>query len=257
MEFNVDDVVRIKADGEELKSELFQAIAGAKAKVSEVYSTRYEPDVKRYEVTLERAIEINGENRTVIPGLYGDNLEAYVEHDEKDEINERMKSNRAITSFAAFNESLSTAQPKWYFGLADCLGIDSFIEEPAEAADWADFDELFHVGLLPKEGTETAARKKYNGIIKMLKMRAQANPQRWPIIYRVQLAPSDATEVENLVNYGEYDEALSYLKQKAITVQLARGTGGNAERRWNEIPNLILISRDDRMILDHLFYVNH
>jgi len=237
MEFNVDDVVKIKATGEELKSELFQAIAGAKAKVSEVYSTRYEPDVKRYEVTLANAIELNDENVSVIPGLYGDNLEPYRERDEKDEVYEKVNNSKAITSFAAFNESIAVPQEKWYFGLADCLGIDSFIEEPESLADWVDFDTLFKAGLLPEEGRNTSERKKYNSIIRMLKMRAQANPQRWPIVYRVKLSESDGTEIQNLVNDGEYDEALTYLKQKAITVQLARGTGGDAERRWKAIPN--------------------
>lgn len=236
MEFNVDDVVRIKATGEELKSELFQAINGTKAKVSEVYSTRYEPDVKRYEVTLANAIELNGENVSVIPGLYRDNLEPYVERDEKDEVYEKMNT-RAITSFAAFNESVSTQPEKWYFGLADCLGIDSFIEEPESLADWVDFDTLFKAGLLPEEGRDTPERKKYNRIIGMLKMRAQANPHRWPIIYRVKLKESDGAEIQNLVNDGEYEEALTYLKNQAITVQLARGTGEDAERRWKAIPN--------------------
>jgi len=238
MEFNVDDVVRIKATGEELKSELFQAIAGAKAKVSEVYSTRYEPDVKRYEVTLANAIELNGENLSVIPGLYVDNLEPYRELEDTDDVHEKLNLGRAITSFSAFNEAVSPPKQKWYFGLADCLGIDSFIEEPDSLADWVDFDTLFKAGLLPEEGRDTPERKKYNGIIGMLKMRAQANPQRWPIIYRVLLAESDGNEIQNLVNDGEYEEALTYLKQHAITVQVARGGGGgDAERRWKAIPN--------------------
>lgn len=237
MEFNVDDIVRIKATEDESKSELFQAIAGTKAKVSEIYSTKYEPNVKRYEVTLFNAIELNDENLIVIPGLYADNLEPTGEPEENNEVYERVSHTKAITSFSAFNESVSVTKEKWYFGLADCLGIDSFIEEPEALADWVDFDTLFNVGLLPEEGRNTPDRKKYNRIIGMLKMRAQANPQRWPIIYRVLLSESDGNEIQNLVNNGDYEGALTYLKQHAISVQLAKGTGGNAERRWNMIPN--------------------
>ena len=236
MEFNVGDTVRIKATEDERKSELFQAIAGTKATISEIYSTRYEPNVKRYEITLFNAIELNGENLTVIPGLYADNLERYRELEENSAVYERMSRAKAITTFAAFNESASVTKEKWYFGLADCLGIDSFIEEPEALADWVDFDTLFKAGILPEEGRSTPERKKYNHIIGMLKMRAHANPQRWPIIYRVSLSESDGNEVQNLVNAGDYEGALTYLKQHAISVQLARGTGGNAERRWNMIP---------------------
>lgn len=228
MTFEFGDRVRIKTNEEELKSELFQKLNGALGEITEVYSNDYQPDVKRYEVTLDEPVYVNNERFKVIPGLYADNLSS----PEKPKVSE----NRAITKFAVFESSLDKSS--WYFGLADCHGIESFIKEPEDAEEWGDFEELIDMGIISTiKAQDLPGKRAYNQKVGMLRLRANANIQRWPVVYRVKLKQVDANLIDRMLNKGLYDQALVYLKDSAEEVQVARGIGTDAKKAWEKIPN--------------------
>lgn len=256
MELKFGTKVLVRANAEEMQSELFQKIDGARGEISEVYHTIYEPDVTRIEVTLDHAVEVNDEKLKVVPGLYEDNIESYesespdeksTEPETKDEpeelgeddseIHNQMSENRPMRTFQQFNESIERDnEQSWYYGLADCHGIESFIKEPY-VQDWQDVDDLFDIGLMPTTSVDDPEKRKYNTQIGLLKIRAHHNVQKWPVIYRAKLNKIDVQLINDLIDDQDYEEALRMLKNSAETIQLARGLGGNAERRWNQIPN--------------------
>ena len=235
--FNVGDTVMVRANSEELQDELFQAIDGALAVISEIYRTTYEPDVDRFEVTLKNPVKVNGSEIKIVPGLYIDNIERYRQSTDSTE-NEAEVMNaprgQSMNTIREFNESLEEAE--WYFGMADCLGIESFVKEPF-AREWEDVDTLFDIGLLPVNSSTDPEKQKYNVEIGMMVRRAHANQHRWPVVFRVKLDSNGAKQVNDMIKHGDYEMALIALKDNAITTQVARGIGGDPERRWNSIPN--------------------
>ena len=68
-------------------------------------------------------------------------------------------------------------------------------------------------------------------------MRCRFNEQRHPVVYRVLLTDDVAKYVQLFIDGGNYIDALKAIKDHATEIQLARGQGGNLERRWNMIPN--------------------
>ena len=137
-----------------------------------------------------------------------------------------------MTRLPLFEEYTS---PSWWVGIADCNGIESFIKEP-DMSDADDADRLAELGL-EEPGTGNKMRKGWSQQVSMMQMRAGANSQRWAVVYRVKLNPEDAADVEEMVNQGEYIDALNHMKAVAQEVQIARGRGMNAEKAWNMIPN--------------------
>ncbi len=229
MTFELGDKVMIRANSDELDSELFQAIDGTRAEITEIYATEYEPNVKRYEVTLENPTEVNGERLSVVPGLYEDNLEK-AEGEKKP-----LSENRAIPKFALFERKME--ESSWYYGIADCHGIESFVKEPDESKNWGDFEELYSVGVISTEPSELPGKKSYNSQIRMMAIRAKANIQRFPVVYRALLKGVDATLIDQLLTKGMYEKALEYLKENAVEIQLARIGGTRPENNWKKIPN--------------------
>ncbi len=172
-----------------------------------------------------------------------------------------------VNSFNQFNESRKTGQKNdglsWYYGIADCNGIESFIKSvdpdrpemtdaKAKAADLrkkADSeDRLKNLGLRDTGGettrkeAEAAAidkeKKRENAEMSMMSLRCGANVQRWGVVYKVLIQDEVAEIIEELMSSGEYVQALELLKQGAIETQLGRGTGGvNPEKAWRTIPN--------------------
>lgn len=124
----------------------------------------------------------------------------------------------------------------WWVGLADCHGIESFIEEP-DMSEAEEYEQLSDAGFDDFVEMANKIRKGWSQQVAMLKLRAGANAQRYPVVYRVQLRKSDAEEIENMLNNGEYEEALTHLKNVAIHVQAARTGGVNIEKAWKLIPN--------------------
>jgi len=138
-----------------------------------------------------------------------------------------------MTTYVPLFETYST--PSWWIGLADCNGIESFIQEP-DMSDADDADRLAELGL-DEPGAGNEMRKDWSNTVSMLQMRARTNSQRHAVVYRVKLNTEDSDQIEELLRDSEYTTALDILKREALVTQLARGTGVNSEKAWNMIPN--------------------
>jgi hypothetical protein len=106
-----------------------------------------------------------------------------------------------------------------FYGIADCKGLEAFLPVvPKVDGGWvsANIDDY----------------KKEMGI---MVLRAQANRHRHAVVFLVDVNEEVAGEVLDLLDDGEYEEALVVLKEGANTVSLARMPG--AEKSWGMIPN--------------------
>ena len=140
-----------------------------------------------------------------------------------------------IEAFSAFNES-RRGESSWYYGIADCHGIESFIKEPdLKRAD--NMDKLKALGLSDKGGEDEPEKKGYGGNLGMMMMRCKFNSQRHPVVYRVKLSDDAASTVEEMIADGDYSDALIFMKDYAEETQIARGQGTNPEKMWKMIPN--------------------
>jgi hypothetical protein len=143
-----------------------------------------------------------------------------------------------IEAFSAFNESRSSSsgESSWYYGIADCHGIESFIKEP-DLKRAENMDKLKALGLSDKGGEEEPEKKGYGGNLGMMMMRCKFNSQRHPVVYRVKLSDDAASTVEEMFADGDYADALIFMKDYAEETQIARGQGTNPEKTWKMIPN--------------------
>jgi hypothetical protein len=146
--------------------------------------------------------------------------------------------NSYIKPFSKFNESASEpiSNTKWYYGIADCHGLESFMEEP-EIDDASTLDNMFSYGLSPYDANDDPAKKEINHNLNMMQMRCNFNSQRHPVVYRASLAEDDAEMVQDLLDSGDYINALKVVKGNSKEVQLTRGRGGSSEKAWRMIPN--------------------
>ena len=143
-----------------------------------------------------------------------------------------------VTPFGKFNESVNEpiSNSKWYYGIADCHGLESFIEEPIlHSAE--KLDRLNKLGLSPYGSKDDPNAKERNHNLNMMQMRCNFNSQRHPVVYRARLAEDDAEMVQDLLDSGDYINALKVVKGNSEEVQLTRGRGGSAEKAWRMIPN--------------------
>lgn len=141
----------------------------------------------------------------------------------------RIIKTKNVKLFEEFvNESEET---KFYYGIADCNGLESFLEAPGSLGT---DDELIALGLTDEPSLDTI---EYNRTVTMMALRCKFNNQRHAVVYSAELLESDAKTIEALLRLGKYEDALNYLKSEAVSIKLARGTGINAERAWNKIPN--------------------
>lgn len=124
----------------------------------------------------------------------------------------------------------------WWVGLADCHGIESFLEEP-DMTEAEEYEKLSDAGFDDFMELAKKIRKGWSQSVAMMKLRAGANSQRHAIVYRVKLRKSDASEIDSMLANGEYAEALSYLKEVALETQVAKTGGMNVEKSWSLIPN--------------------
>jgi hypothetical protein len=155
-----------------------------------------------------------------------------------------------VKSFGQFNESFRNSQAEWYYGIADCKGLESFMKAPSDV-EMEVATELLDMGIISKEDSDSVT-KEFNQTISMMAMRCQFNAQRHAVVYMAKLDKEWAEEIDELMRTGDYEEALVYLKQAAYEVKLARGRGVNAERSWNKIPNPDL----DPMSESLLYHIN-
>jgi len=144
-------------------------------------------------------------------------------------------------SFSQFNEANSTEPEEpselfWYYGIADCHGLESFIKEPNREV-WTEVDFLNSIGVSDISSAKLDDKKAFNGQLNMMQMRCRANMQRHPVIYRALMETDDADMVQYQLDRGDYIMGLKIVKANSKEIQLARGTGTNLEKQWAKIPN--------------------
>lgn len=114
---------------------------------------------------------------------------------------------------------------QWYYGLADCHGVESFID---------DVDSLVANMFLDEKDNKGRDAQQF-----AMCLRAQANAQRHAVVYRVLIEEDTAQAVQSLIKEGKYTDALTMIKEGADEVQV--GTYGTtkkaAEKNWKMIPN--------------------
>jgi hypothetical protein len=102
-----------------------------------------------------------------------------------------------------------------FYGIADSKGLESFTPEVYNS-DTERFE------------SDTRA-------LSIMGLRANANRHRHAVVYMADLDGQGAKEVTDLLDKGEYSDALLKLKDVAKSISLMRSPG--AEKSWNLIPN--------------------
>lgn len=116
----------------------------------------------------------------------------------------------------------------WFYGLADCHGVESFVHDIDDA-----LADLFY---------NDGDKKEKNSSQFAMCLRAQANQQRHAVVYRAAIPQSRVEGIESLIKGGDYEGALKEIKDCSTEIML--GTYGTtkaaAEKNWKMIPNLDL-----------------
>lgn len=197
--------------------------------IGKVYKLDYAPDQTLYMVDLEEPIEFEETTFDEIYDLRDADLDLI-------DVNEPLPENKVLRFSSFINEAKESAS--WYFGIADCHGVESFNKENIDHDYLNQLDRIHDLGLADETApTRKSVMKEYNGQLSMMVMRCRFNEQRHPVVYRVLLTDDDAEMVQDLVDAGDYINALEVIKHNSQEIQLARGQGANLERRWNMIPN--------------------
>jgi len=106
-----------------------------------------------------------------------------------------------------------------FIGIADCHGLESFMPARELNMETMLFDE------------------KNNQMLGFMVLRANANAHRRAMVFRVEIDKDSGVEIMNMMDDGEYLEALNVLKQSATKVEIAGGAGLNKQKAWDSIPN--------------------
>ena len=102
-----------------------------------------------------------------------------------------------------------------FYGIADAHGIESFKPQTFDSE-------------IEQFVTDTKE-------LSLMALRANANRHRHAVVYQAEVDGESAKEILDLINKGEYVEALVKLKETAESISLMRSPG--AEKSWNLIPN--------------------
>jgi hypothetical protein len=197
--------------------------------IGKVYKLDYAPDQTLYMVDLEEPIKFEETTFDEIYDLRDADLDLI-------DANEPLPENKVLSFSSFINEAKEPAS--WYFGIADCHGIESFTKENIDHTYLDQLDRIHDLGLADETApTRKSVMKEYNGQLSMMMMRCRFNEQRHPVVYRALLTDDDAEMVQDLVDGGDYINALEVIKHNSQEIQLARGQGANLERRWKMIPN--------------------
>lgn len=116
-----------------------------------------------------------------------------------------------------------------YFGLADALGLESFISVP---------EQILETELEGENG-----QKSVNDIQAMLAIRARANRQRHAVNFKVEVDEADAVAIKWLLDGERRVDALIKLKKCAKEVEVGKHPG--MKKSWRLIPNNNLDSMSD------------
>lgn len=199
--------------------------------VGNVYKLDYAPDQTLYMVDLDQPIEFEGTTFDEIYDLRDADLDLI-------DVNETLPESKVLRFSDFLNEAEETEPKSWYFGIADCHGLESFNKENIDHNYLNQLDRIHDLGLADETApTRKSVMQEYNGQLNMMMMRCRYNEQRHPVVYRVLLTDDVAELVQSLMDGGDYINALNTIKMGAHEIQLARGQGANLERRWNMIPN--------------------
>lgn len=197
--------------------------------VGKVYKLDYAPDQTLYMVDLETPIEFEGTTFDEIYDLRDADLDLI-------DVNEPLPERKVLRFSSFINESKEPLH--WYYGIADCHGVESFNKENIDHDYLNQLDRIHDLGLADETApTRKSVMKEYNGQLNMMMMRCRYNEQRHPVVYRVLLPEDTAELIQSLVDGGDYVSALEAIKMGSHEIQLARGQGANLEKRWNMIPN--------------------
>jgi hypothetical protein len=113
----------------------------------------------------------------------------------------------------------------WFYGLADCHGIESFVHDIDDTSAALFFND--------------DDKKEKNSKQFAMCLRAQANQQRHAVVYRAAIPQSQIDVIESLIKAGDYTSALNEVKSCSKEIML--GTYGTtksaAEKNWKMIPN--------------------
>jgi hypothetical protein len=106
-----------------------------------------------------------------------------------------------------------------FYGIADCKGLEAIIP------------------IVPKVdgGWVSGKIDDYKKEVGLMVLRANANRHRHAVVFLVEVSSEVSGEILDLLDDGEYEEALVFLKDNADSVSLARSPG--AEKSWGMIPN--------------------
>lgn len=103
----------------------------------------------------------------------------------------------------------------YVYGIADAHGIESMnLFEPNPNTDSFEMDP------------RTAS---------LMILRARANAHRHAVVYQAELSLKSMQEIQDLLDAGEYPEALLKLKAEADDIKIAKTPG--SEKSWRLIPN--------------------
>jgi hypothetical protein len=234
MSFKTGDRVLIRMTAKDQRDETLNRLDGESATVSMIYQNSYEPDVDRYEVQLDNPSMIAGRRTSTVPGLYSDNLvKISGSKSKKIEESQVLKFN----DFSLMNEAKGAKRASWYWGIASCNGVDSFIQEDITETERQMVNDLEHLGLADEEDLQSIKAKvqAHNAEMHGATMACHANPQRFMVVYRAKITDDDAELIHDSMRSGENEFALRVLKANSIEIQLAGGSG--SRRTWERIPN--------------------
>jgi hypothetical protein len=113
----------------------------------------------------------------------------------------------------------------WYYGLADCHGLESFVH---------DVDDSMMDLFFTKQESKSKNSDQY-----AMCLRARENQQRHAVVYRVLLPEEIVKVIEQDLKDGNYQKALQGVKDNSIEVQMGTfmTTKAAAEKNWRMIPN--------------------
>jgi len=113
----------------------------------------------------------------------------------------------------------------WYYGLADCHGLESFVHDVDDS-----MTDLFFT----KQESKSKSSDQY-----AMCLRARENQQRHAVVYRVLLPEEIVKMIEQDLKDGNYQKALQEVKENTVKVQVGTfmTTKAAAEKNWRMIPN--------------------
>jgi hypothetical protein len=112
-----------------------------------------------------------------------------------------------------------------YFGLADSLGIESIFC----------LQDFVHKLMVERLKGNSEAVDESKSMKSILRIRAEANRQRFATVYQVDLEKDEAKEIEELIK-TDPKVALARLKSLGKDIKLMSIGGVDNEKLWKKIP---------------------